>query len=227
MAQYNSIVTPTEGATIEFQAQGTTEWITMPGVASISESGNEAPSREVATLQNVVQQSGNVRPPSIEFAIAAYAPLHDSNRVLRDALVNNKTLSFRYTFLGQTLATVAGAGNTMGIATNGDMTFAGTTTVDFTDEAYGPGLALKPAGGNNYYIIYTISSSGDVVVKPAPSSPVAAVVGYTVEIPSIRRPSFPARVTAWDNLDAGSEAQLATTLSIAPTAVLPSMEVAS
>ena len=178
------------------------------------------------TLQNKIQVTGNVSPPTIEFAIAAYVPLHDTNRVLRDALINNTVLEFRYRVPGQTLATISGAGNTVGIAANtGVVTFAGQAKVDFTGEAYGPGISIKPAGGNTRYIVDTISDAGAVTVKPAPDAAVAPVVGYEIEVPPIYRPAFPARVMTFDNVEAGSESSLATSLGIAPQAILPRMTV--
>lgn len=202
----------------------------IPGVASIAESGSEAPTREVSTLANVIQITGNIRPPTIEITIPAYAPMHDTNRILRDALIDNTTLQFRYRFEGQVLATVSGAGNTLAIATSGAVTLAWSDDplVDFTDEAYGPGIALKPTTGpnaNTYFIVDTISATGALAVRPAPSAQVAAAVGYEVSVPPIYRPSFPARVMSFDNADAGSESSLATSLGLAPTAILPRFEV--
>lgn len=217
MAQYNSIQYPTENAIVEVQSG--TDWLFIPGTASIAESGSEAPTREVATLVNKIQVVGNVAPPTIEFTISAYAPMHDTNRVLREALINNTILSFRYRFAGQRLATPA-TGRTAAIATTGVVTFAGTgAAIDFSNEAYGPGIALKI--GNAYHIVDTISEDGqDLVVKPSPTSQVAAA-SFEVWVAPIYRPSFPARVMSFDNVDAGSESSLATSLGIAPTSILP------
>ena len=225
MAQFNSIQYPTENARVEVQAPGSSDWLFIPGTASIAESGTEAPTREVSTLVNKIQVVGNVAPPTIEFTISAYAPAHDTNRVLRDALINNTILSFRYRFDGQVLNTVAGAGNTVGIATTGVVTFAWADDplIDFTNEAYGPGISIKPAGRDRY-IVDSISAAGELKVKPVPNAAITGVVGYEIEVPPIYRPSFPARVMSFDNVDAGSESSLATSLGVAPTSILPRFE---
>lgn len=217
MAQYNSIQYPTENAIVEVQSGS--DWLFIPGTASIAESGSEAPTREVATLVNKIQVVGNVAPPTIEFTISAYTPMHDTNRVLREALINNTILSFRYRFAGQVLATPA-SGRMAAIATSGAVTFSGTgTAIDFTGEAYGPGISLKI--GNTWHVVDSIHpTTGALTVKPAPGSQIAAAA-FTVEVPPIFRPAFPARVMSFDNVDAGSESSLATSLGIAPTSILP------
>jgi len=224
MARFNSVQVPTENARVEVRASGGS-WLFIPGVASINESGTEAPTREVSTLQNKIQVVGNPAPPTLEFSISAYLPHHDTNRILRDALIDGTTLQFRYRFPGQTLATITGAGNTVAIATSGVVTlaWAGDPLIDFTDEAYGPGIAIHQ--GNNYYVVDVISETGQLTVKPAPNAQVAAAVGYTIEVPPIYRPSFPARVMSFDNVEAGSESSLATSLGIAPQAILPRIEI--
>jgi len=227
MAQYAPIVTPTEGATFELQESGSSDWLTLPGVAAVSESGNEAPTREVVTFAGTSQQVGQARPPTIEITISAYTPLHRTDRILRDALINNTLLNFRYTFLGQTLRTFSGAANTVAIATTGIVTTAGTSRPSWDDEEFGPGLGIRV--GTRTYIIDSISADANpvVTVNPAPTTQVAATADYSIILPSVRRPSFVARVAAWANTDAGSESALATSLSLAPTAILPRMQIVS
>jgi len=222
MSQYSPVITQTEDALVEIRESGG-NWMFLPGVASISETGSEAPTREVSTFSAKVQIVGNVSPPTIEFSIAGFTPLHRTTKILRDARDDNSLISFRYRFEGRTLDS-SGTGNTASIATSGAVTFSwqdsDNPTVDFTEEHIGPGAAIKI--GANYHIIDTISATGVVTVYPAPSAQVAAAV-FTVEVPPLYRPAFPARVMTFDDTDAGSESQLATTLSIAPTAVLPQM----
>jgi len=227
MAQYSPITTPTENARVEILEGGTSTWQTLAGVASISESGTEAPSREQASFGGKVQITGLPTPPTIEFAISGYAALHDTSRILHEALVEQKTIQIRYRFQGQVYRTVTGAANTIAIAAStGVVTLAGNSGIDLTDDEFGPGLAFKVADNgneNDYRIIQSISENGVATVLPATT--LAAKADYSLELAPIYRPAFTAKVSMWDDVDAGSESQLATTLSVKPLAILPRMKV--
>lgn len=227
MASFSPITTPTENARVEILESGQTAWKTIPGVASISESGTEAPSREQTSFAGKVQITGLPTPPTIEFSIAGYAALHDTDRILHEALTQQKTISIRYRFEGQVYRTVTGNANTIAIAANtGVVTFAGTTGFDLTDDEFGPGLAFKVADSGNesdYRIIQSISDTG--VASVLPSTTLAAKAEYTLELAPVYRPAFVAKVSMWGDTDASSESQLATTLSVKPLAILPRMKV--
>jgi len=218
MAQYASVQIPTENARVEVRS-ASGSWKFIPGVASVTESGGESPTRTVSTLQNKITVTGNVNPPTISISVAAYVPHHSTMKLIQEALVNNTILQWRYVFQPQTLFTATGNANTVAIATTGVVTFAGTGP-SLSDEAYGPGIAIKL--GSAYHVIDSIDgTTGRATVDPAPGSQIAATADYTIEIPPIYRPSFPARVTMTDNTEAGSESSLATEIGIAPMAVLP------
>lgn len=227
MAEFSPISTPTEGARVEILEGGTTAWKSLPGVASISESGTESPSREQVSFAGKVQITGLPAPPTIEFSIAGYAALHDTDRILHEALTQQKTIQIRYRFDGEVYRTVTGASNTIAIAaTTGAVTLAGSSGIDLTDDEFGPGLAFKVADNGNdmdYRIIQTISDAGVATVLPA--TVLAAKADYTLELAPIYRPAFVAKVSMWGDTDAGSESQLATTLSVKPLAILPRMKV--
>ena len=229
MSQYSSIATPTENARVEVSSDGGSTWEFIPGTASITESGGEAPTREQVTFENVSQITGKPRPSTISMTIAGYAALHAVYTTLRNAYIAGTVLRFRYTFQEQEILAVTGAANTVAIASaDGAVTFAGTSMPDFTGQEFGPGVALKIGASNpTYHIIKTIDSDGDVVVDPAPAANLAATQTYAVVVPPVRRPSFPAKVSSFDNIEAGSEAQLGTTLGLAPIAALPRFVVAT
>lgn len=227
MGSHSPIATPTENARLEILEGGTSVWKTLPGVASISESGTESPSREQTSFSGKVQISGLPAPPTVEFSISGYAALHDTDRILHEALVQAKTISIRYRFQGQVYRTVTGASNTIAIAaTTGIVTLAGDHGVDLTDDEFGPGLAFKVADSGNasdYRIIQTISDAGVATVLP--STTLAAKADWSIELAPLYRPAFVCKVSAWGDTDAGSESQLATTLMVKPTAILPRMVV--
>jgi len=227
MAQYSPIATPTENARVEILEGGTSAWKTIPGVASISESGTEAPSREQVSFGGKVQITGLPAPPTIEFSIAGYAALHDTDRILHEALTEQKTISIRYRFPGQVYRSVTGANNTIAVAaTTGVVTLAGDSGIDLTDDEFGPGLAFKVADNGNdgdYRIIQSISETGVATVTP--TTVLAAKPDYSLELAPVYRPAFVAKVSMWGDTDASSESQLATTLSVKPLAILPRMKV--
>lgn len=226
MATYSPITTPTENALVEILEGGSPDWKFIPGVASISESGTEAPSREQVSFGGKVQISGLPTPPTIEFSITGYAALHDTDRILHEALTQSKTIQIRYRFPGQIYRTVTGAANTIAVAaTTGVVTLGGNPGIDLTDDEYGPGLAFNVGTSADpvYRIIQSISDRGIATVLP--NTVLAQKADYTLELAPIYRPAFTARVSMWGDTDASSESQLATTLSVKPLAILPRMMV--
>lgn len=230
MSTRASVPVSTEDAYVGVQPTTGGDFLFLPGTSGITESGGDAPTREIATFANVVTHTGNARPPSISITVAAFIPIHPTYKIISDAHKNNTPLNFQYTFAGRVIKPSAGSGNTASIAANtGAVTFAGSNNPDFTQEDIGPGMSIKI--GSKHYIIRTISESGAVtVVDPdtfaAPTGQVAAAV-FSVEIPQLTRPSFSARVMNFGNLDAQVDGDLATTVEIQPRATLPDWRVAS
>ncbi len=223
MSQYASIASPTENARVELSADSGATWQFIPGTASVTESGGESPTREQVTFTGVNQITGKARPPTVEFSIAGYAAAHAVHQLLKARKESGALTHFRYTFEEQELQAVTGAPNTVAIATTGVVTFAGDSP-DFTEAQFGPGVAIKV--GSKYYVVDTISSSGAVKVAPAPNAAVSATASYSIVVPGLQRPSFPARIQTFDNISADSESQVATTLSVAPIASLPALVIA-
>jgi len=232
MSQYSSVAVQTENGRVEILNNG--NWIDVPGISGISESGGDASTREVPTFQNVIQHTGNVRPPTVSISIAGYVPVHPTFKIIDDAKKGNRALTFRYEF-PESEVRASAANTTAAVAmTTGVVTFGGTgENPDFTVEELGRGHALKIGSGASarYMVITAISSTGAVTVVDgatleAPTAQVAAAA-YSVVVPPMRRPAFAARIMTFANLEAGSEADLSTTLDIAPLAVLPNWEIAA
>lgn len=230
MSQYSSVAVQTENARVEIQQPS--GWLDIPGVASVSESGGDAPTRTVATFQNTIQHVGNVQPPSISISVAGYAPLHPTYKIVDDAKRENRHLTFRYTFAETEVRPTTPAGATAAIAqSTGVVTLTDVDgQIDFTTEELGRGMALKMGTGASarYFVIRTISDTGaltviDAATLAAPTAQVAAGV-YSVVVPPMRRGAFSARIMTAFNLEAASESDLSTTIEIQPIAILPAWE---
>ena len=230
MPNFSGVVAPTEGARIEISADGGATWKVVPGVASIIESGGDNPTRETTDFQGVSQQVGQARPPTLEVAISGYgAAKHSAFAALRAAKIARSVLHFRWTTAEQVVFARGPAGNTAAIAAaDGAVTFAGNNQPKLAEPTFGPGDALKSIAGNGdvtYYTIETIDEDGDAVVEPRPANNVQASA-YEIVVPGLRRPSFAARVPVFGNAGLESESNLSTSLTLAPLAVLPDLEIA-
>ena len=209
-----------EFARLEYSSDSGSTWNKIPGIQGYTESGGEAPERDVVTFDGVGKKSGHPRVPSIEVS-AAYSPAHTAWKAIRQASIKGTLLQFRFTTKKQEPSfTASGNANTVAIATTGVVTFAGTQKPDFAAGEIGLGMVIEV--GTDNYIIDSISGDPIVVkVKPAPDSAVSATVSYKIVLPSLRRGPFGATVRLAGNVSLESEGDMTTTLTLAPRAHLP------
>ena len=203
-------------------SQDNTEWSEIPGINGYTESGGEAPERDIVAFSGVAKRSGHPRAPSIELQ-AVYQPAHAAWKALRKASIQGKVLHFRMITNKETLFEIDKAGHTVAIAIDGTATFAGAVKPDFSEAQYGVGQVIEVGGGS--HVIDSISDVGAVKVKPAPKTAVTAVTDYKVALPSLQRGSFAATVRIAGNVSLESEGDLTTTLTLAPRGQLPEWEI--
>ena len=204
-----------EFAKLEY-SDGST-WIQVPGINSYTESGGEAPERDIVTFDGVAKRSGHPRVPSIELN-ATYSPAHAAWKEIRTASIKGTLLDFRLTTKEETMKSITGPANTVAIALTGVVTFAGAIKPDV--KLLGPGMVIKV--GSSKYVIDSISDAATpvVTVKPAPSTAVPATSAYSIVLPSMRRGPFDARVRLAGNVSLESEGDMTTTVTLAPRAQL-------
>ena len=207
-----------EFATLEYSSDSGATWHQLPGIQGYTESGGEAPERDVVTFAGVAKKSGHPRVPSIEVS-AAYSPVHASWKAIRKASINGMLLQFRFTTKKDPQFTASGAANTIAIADTGVVTFAGTMKPDVVGGMIGLGQVIEV--GSDAYVIDSIRGNPIVVtVKPAPETAVTATDSYKIVLPSLRR-RFSATVRLAGNTALESEGDMTTTLTLAPRAQLP------
>ncbi len=203
----------------EYSKDGTA-WIEIPGVSGYSESGGEAPERDIVAFSGIAKRSGHPRVPSIELQ-AVYQPAHAAWKEIRNASIAGTVLQFRVTTKEDEILPAASSGdNKAGIAqTTGVVTFAGTNP-DLGQAQYGVGQALKIGGKN--YVIDSISDADPAAVKVKPAPGVNVEAGYySIALPALRRGPFPATVRIAGNVSLESEGDMTTTLALAPRGQLP------
>lgn len=212
-----------EFAKLEYSSDGTT-WIEVPGISGYTESGGEAPERDIVAFSGVAKRSGHPRVPAIECS-AVYAPAHAAWKAIRVASIKGTLLRFRLTTLEETIESIKGSGNTVAIPTTGVVAFAGTVKPNFKEGLIGPGQVIK--AGSAKYVIDSLSDDDSpvVTVKPAPETAVSATAEYSIVLPSLRRGPFGATVRLADRVSLESESDMTTTLTLAPRGQLPEWEV--
>ena len=203
-----------EFATLEYSSDSGATWHQLPGIQGYTESGGEAPERDVVTFAGVAKKSGHPRVPSIEVS-AAYSPVHAAWKAIRKASIDGTLLQFRFTTKKKPQFTAIGAANTVAIAYTGVVTFAGTMKPDVAGGLIGLGQVIEI--GSDAYVIDSISDAATpvVTVKPAPATAVTATASYKIVLPSLRR-RFSATVRLAGNVSLESEGDMSTTLTLAP-----------
>ena len=193
-------------------------WSEIPGVSGYSESGGEAPERDVVAFGGVAKRTGHPRVPSIEVN-AVYAPAHPAWKAVRKASLNRELLKFRLITPQEDLFSVNSSGNTVAIADTGVVTFAGTDKPSASEGLVAAGQVVKVGGKK--YVIDSINDDGKPVVKPAPDSAVSEATDYSIVLPKLRRGPFEATVRLAGNVSLETDGDLTTTLMLAPRSQLP------
>lgn len=224
-----------ELAKVEYSIDNGVSWRILPGCSSYSETGGEAPERDVIAFEGATKLTGTPRVPSVDIS-AVIAPLHPSWRQMRAFMLDKSSALFRLVTKSRTAwAALAGAGNTAAVAIAGAVTFAkaqGGKVPNLVDARYGPGQVLTI--GAKTFVIDTISGSPPAmvvqayaagVVAPVAAATVAAV-GYTISVPALKR-EFEALVRLTSRGSLESESQLTSPLNLAPLAELPDWSIAA
>ena len=229
-------VVGSESSVLEYQiADGT--WKFVPGISSWTESGGDAPTRDVVAFEGVGSKTGRQRPQTIECEVSAYAPQHPGWKFLRNAAVNKTVIRVRLTTLKEDIYQgVDGKNRTIAIATTGLVTVDGAfTEPDFKSSTFAPGMAIKIKGDNTNYIIEYIDGINEnaadeemgltdtvpMRVSPKPDSDVAANDEFSVIIPALRRGPFAAEIVTTDNSTLAAEGDLSSGLTLRPKSLLP------
>lgn len=207
-----------EFAKLEYSSDMGGTWNEIPGVSGYSESGGEAPERDVVAFGGVAKRTGHPRVPSIEVN-AVYAPAHPAWKAVRKASLGRDLLKFRLTTAEEDLFSVNSSGNTVAIAATGVVTFAGTDQPGVSEGLIAPGQVIEVGGKK--YVIDSIDDDGKPVVKPAPGSAVSAATNYSIVLPELRCGPFEATVRLAGNVSLETEGDLTTTLMLAPRGPLP------
>ena len=212
-----------EFAKLEYSSDNGSSWNEIPGISGYTESGGEAPERDVVAFSGVAKRSGHPRVPSIEVN-AVYSPSHPAWKAVRKASLDRDVLKFRLTTAEEEIFSVNSSGNTVAIAiTTGVVTFAGTQQPG-ASECLSPGQVIKV--GSSKHVIDSINDSGKPVVKPAPDQAVDAVTNYSIVLPSLRRGPFDATVRLAGNVSLETEGDLTTSLMLSPRGQLPEWVIA-
>ncbi len=196
------------------------DWKELPGINGYSETGGEAPERDIVAFSGVAKRSGHPRVPSVEMN-AVYQPAHSAWRAIREAADKGTLLRFRVTTKEEERFAINDSAETVAIADTGVLTFAGDGKPNFKSSEYGVGMILKLGGEN--YVIDSVSDADTpvVTVTPAPASDVTAATDYKITVPSLRRGPFSATVRIVGNVSLESEGDMTTTLTLAPRGQLP------
>ena len=211
-----------EFAKLEYSADSGATWNKVPGINGYTESGGEAPERDVVTFDGAAKRSGHPRVPSIEVS-AVYTPAHAAWKALRKASIDGTLLDFRFITKEVPQFTAIGSTNTVAIAATGVVTFAGTVKPDFQSGKIGLGQVIEVGSGT--YVIDSISDATPPLVKVKPATAVTAASGYKIVLPSMRRGPFSSTVRLAGNVSLESEGDMSTTLTLAPIAQLPEWEI--
>ena len=209
---------------VEYASVSDATWKELPGVNSYSETGGDAPERDIVSFSGVAKRSGLTRVPSVEMN-AVYQPAHAAWRAMRVAADKGTVLRFRVTTKEEERFAIDKTGHTVAIPVTGVVAFAGDDKPDFTTGEYGVGMAVKVGGKK--HVIDSISDAATPVVKvaPAPGTPVGAATDYKIVLPSMRRGPFSATVRIVGNVSLESEGDMTTTLTLAPRAQLSEWEI--
>ena len=236
-----------ESSVLEYQDGD--KWRFVPGISSWTESGGDAPTRDVVAWEGVGSKTGRQRPQTIECEVAAYAPQHPGWKFIRAAAVSKTVIRVRLTTLKESVykGTAAAKNRTIEVADadkdSGIVTVKavaeGPAEPDFSSSTFAPGMVIV-VGGKNYTIAYIkginenagdeeeglTNPAGDGIgkvlrISPAPGAAIAAAGTYEVIIPALRRGPFPAEIVTTDNSTLAAEGDLSSGLTLRPKSLLP------
>ena len=206
---------------VEYALDGTS-FTPIPYAGSFATSGGEPEVIEGDTFDGPFKVTSGIRVPDADIAFPTMVPNHSSWVDLFGAAAgSNPSITYRISIPERQFYVASGVGNTVAISTGGAVTFVGTAP-DFTSKRFGRGMVIKGSTGAGAFalVIDTISNTGVVTVKPAPTQAVPAKPGYSIVAPRLTK-TFTAtlRSPIHDNIETG--AVLNSTLQLSLNEPLP------
>ena len=201
------------------------DWLKLPGCSSWTESGGEAPRRDIVAFEGVAQAQGRARAQQIEIEVSAYAPRHPAWREVRRAKEAAEAASFRLTTaLIIYEAFSPAASKTAAIAADGTVTWA----IQDPPDAVGAGLiapGMAVALGETYaavalgdiYMIEEVDGN-DITVEAAAA---VAAEAYGLILPKFRRGPIVCDIALADTSTLSADGEMTATLSLTPKGTLP------
>lgn len=177
MAKDKTIILEGVGTRVEVMLPGASTFRLLPGAASISDSGGDAPS---TTSKNFLQSQTSVgapTPPPETVNIDPYIGTHPVMNGLHKALRNKAAVGYRSTSAQDEILPVAAGVRQLTIAAGGVVSFAGTETeavqkARWMEDDFSIGLALQADG--KLWPVDEIAADGTVTVVRADLDPVEA-----------------------------------------------------
>lgn len=177
MAKDRTIIREGVGTRVEVLLPGATDYRLLPGAASLSDSGGDAPS---TTSKNFLQSQTSVgapTPPPETITVDPWIGTHPVSNGLIKALRNKTSVGYRSTSAQEEILAEAAGVRQLTIAVGGVVSFAGTEAeatqkARWTEDDFSIGLALLADG--NLYPVDSITDDGTVSVVKADLSPIAA-----------------------------------------------------
>ena len=209
-----------EGSKLEVLFAGDSDYLEAPGFQDYTESGSEAPTRDIIPAAGPVGASvGRPRVPSI--ACSFYAmPQHPFFIKAREAFNEGETIRFRLTTKADVTYEGGGGGTAAISGTTGEVTFAGGNEPAEGGGFYGIGSAIVIA--STKYIIEKVTGTGAslAIFVDTPAAAVSAAA-YSIETPSLRRGPSIARITNFDDWALAVESELQFSFMLKPNVRLP------
>ena len=217
-------VIPSEGTVLQYEDAGS--WKDVPGVSSWTESGGEAPERDIVAFEGVAARTGRQRVPSIECEVSAYIPHHPAWIHIRNLAVTNALGRFRLTTKKELVFTNADVSATEagGVLTVVLKSGSAEVLPDLTQDIYSPGMIIEVADDAGYLVITgPAGSTTTIPIARGPNAPsaITANKAITISVPSLRRGPFNASVQAADRAAMAAEGDLTSGLTLKPAVALP------
>ena len=227
-------ITVIEGDSTTVEVQIGASWVRLPGASAWSESGGEAPSRDIVAFGGSTTRTGVPRAQQIELEVSAYVPQHRSWKLINEAARDGTAINIRMTTPLEVLSSGAGGSGepTFAVSSNG-LTIANPGALDPTVAPYGDGMVLQidPSSNANGYVISGAAKSGSsftataVAILAAATSVTVPSNGngqpYRFLVPSMRRGPVSCRVLGHDNASVNAEGELTARFTLQASGILP------
>ena len=232
--------TNARGAVLSVTRDGT-NYIEVPGISTASYTPGEAPSDTTVAWEGTRTSTGVAPVGNISFNVISYLQLHEAWQILRAAKTSGDPVSIRLDFPTRPAYGPSPSGTTVALAqTSVTAQQEGGIPVTFANQPeqwrsaiIQRGMTLSITGTDPKYIIRSISDANPAVVTvdpaPAPNTrpavtsnnwPAVAAATYSVALSGLRYP-LAATVSQLGGVEAGTEADISSTLVLTPLSDLP------